>query len=525
MAKKKDVPDSPRSWAIALSAFVISLLIAGVLRTTGHLFVAIMDTYGASRFQANMPFSVRNVVRNLGGPVAGAIGQRFGARNVTLLGVVLGSLGVLLCSFAPNVLWITLLWGGIHGLGVALGNTVISVVVIQHFVKYRATASGLSAAGSCFGSFFLPALMEHMLFRYGLAGSFLLMGGLMMHALPAALILEEPSWMRRKDDSTSGIPSSKRRKNISEFSAFKESENVLTIDFKNRSCSGDLEKNSYERSKECISNLNPEKNGINNQAFTSSMTSIEDISKNKVEKVKNGEMKSRNLSSKEAETQNSIPEQQTQETSFNKAILSILSNPMFFMISLSLVALAILIDPVFIVIVDFIMDKGFDEEVAKYFISALAFGDLVGKLSFGWITDRGYMTVPRYMMMMHIAQGVCFMLLCLLHEFYILMFMIAAVGMTVGATVVMYPVLVGMYLPSVQSMAMGCVPFFTGIVNVAVPPLIGYFRDEIGSYNGMFYITGSASVIVGFLWILEPLLLKFSHKHERVQNMKPAVSS
>ncbi|GFU49347.1 hypothetical protein NPIL_357691, partial [Nephila pilipes] len=66
MAKKKDVPDSPRSWAIALSAFVISLLIAGVLRTTGHLFVAIMDTYGASRFQANMPFSVRNVVRNLG---------------------------------------------------------------------------------------------------------------------------------------------------------------------------------------------------------------------------------------------------------------------------------------------------------------------------------------------------------------------------------------------------------------------------------------------------------------------------
>ncbi|GFU40622.1 hypothetical protein NPIL_134561 [Nephila pilipes] len=525
MAKKEDVPDSARSWAIAFAAFVINVLMAGILRTTGHLYVSLMDTYGVSRFQANMPFSVRNVVRNLAGPVAGAFGQRFGVRNVTLVGVILGTLGVALCSFAPNILWITLLWGGIHGIGVALGNTLNAVVVTQHFVKYQVTASGFAFSGSCFGSFFLPALMEHMLFRYGLAGSFLLTGGLLMHTIPAAMILKEPSWMRRKDTITSEIPSSKRTTGVGECPVSKASENVITIDYKNRSCSGDLERNIYEKSEECFSNLNSEKNGINNPAFTSSMTNMEDISKNKVENVKNREMISRNISSKEAETQNSIPEQQKQETSFNKAIIIILSNPMFFMISLSLVALAILIDPVFIVIVDFIMDKGFDEEVAKYFISALAFGNLIGKLSFGWITDRGYMSVPHYMVMMQIAQGVCFMLLCLLYEFYTLMIMITLVGMTIGATVVMFPILVGMYLPSVQSLAMGCLPFFTGIVNATVPTLIGYFRDGIGSYNGMFYITGSLSVIVGFLWILEPLMSKFSQKNGRVQNQKTAASS
>ncbi|GFU40620.1 hypothetical protein NPIL_134551 [Nephila pilipes] len=392
MAKKEDVPDSARSWAIAFAAFAINSLMAGIFRSIGHLYVAIMDAHGVSRFQANMPFSVRNVVRNIGAPVAGAIGQRFGARNVTLLGVALGSLGILLCSFAPNVLWITLLWGGIHGIGVALGGTLISVVVTQHFVKHQATASGFAFSGSCFGSFFLPALMEHLLLRYGLNGSFLLLGGLLMHTIPAALILKEPSWMRRKDTITSEIPSSKRTTNAGEFPASKESENVITINYKNRSCSGDLERNIYEKSEECFSNLNSEKNGINNPAFTSSITNVEDISKNKVEEVKNSEKKSRNFSSNGAEIQNSMPEQQKQETSFNKAIISVLSNPMFFMISLSLVAFSVLIDPVFIVIVDFIMDKGFDEEVGKYFISAMSFGDLVGKLSFGWIT----FIVPRY---------------------------------------------------------------------------------------------------------------------------------
>ncbi|GFR30787.1 hypothetical protein TNCT_696561 [Trichonephila clavata] len=521
MARKEDVPDSARSWAIALSGCVINAFMAGILRATGHIYLTLIETYGVSRFQANLPFTVRNVVRNLGGPLAGAVGQRFGPRNVTLLGGLLGSLGILLCSFAPNVLWITLLWGGMHGLGVALGNTLNHVVVTQHFVKHRATASGLANSGSCFGSFFLPALMEYMLFHFGLSGSFLITGGLLMHVIPAALILNEPSWLQRKENITPGIPSSKRKANTGEFHACKESQNVRTIGFKKRRSYSDSEPNK-EGPKKCDMNLNVGKKGLDNLAFTRSATDIADVS-DKVGNLKSSDMKSGNLPSEEVEAP--IDEQQKQETSFLKAIIRTFSNPMFFLISLSLAALAFLLDPVFIVNVDFLKDKGLKEEVAKYFISAMAFGNLVGKLGFGWVTDRQYMSIPHFMMVMQIAQGICFMVLCLLYDVYILMVMIAVVGMTVGAATVMFPVLVGKYLPSVQSMAIGCIPIFTGLVNVAVPPLIGYFRDEIGSYNGMFYITGSFSVIVGFLWFFEPLLLKCGQKHERLQNVKKIRSS
>ncbi|GFX25382.1 hypothetical protein TNCV_1423671 [Trichonephila clavipes] len=332
---------------------------AGILRATGHIYLALIDTYGVSRFQANLPFSVRNVVRNLGGPLAGAVGQRFGLRNVTLLGGLLGSLGILLCSFAPNVLWIALLWGGMHGLGVALGNTLSQVVVTQYFVKHRATASGLANSGSCFGSFVLPALTEYMLFHFGLSGSFLLTGGLLMHVIPAALILKEPSWLQRKENIITGNPSWKRKANTGEFHVCKESQNVLIIDFKKHRSYDDSETNE-EGPKKCDRNLNAGKNGIDNLAFTGSTTDIVDIS-DKVENLKFSDMKSGNITSEEVEAQ--INEQQKQETSFLKAIIRTFSNPMFFLISLSLAALAFLIDPVFTVHVDFLKDKGGSSQV------------------------------------------------------------------------------------------------------------------------------------------------------------------
>lgn len=38
----------------------------------------------------------------------------------------------------------------------------------------------------------------------------------------------------------------------------------------------------------------------------------------------------------------------------------------------------------------------------------------------------------------------------------------------------------------------------------------GYFRDTVGSYDGMFYINGSIGAFIGFLWLAEPFLMRCS---------------
>ncbi|GFX25370.1 monocarboxylate transporter 9 [Trichonephila clavipes] len=529
MAKKEEGPDSRRSWAIALAACVINTLLSGISRATGLFYVALIDTYGVSRLEANLPFTVRNVVRNLGGPLVGAIGQRYGPRDVTILGGIFGSLGIILCTFAPNVIWITVLWGGVHGFGVALGNTLFQVIVTQYFEKYRATASGLALSGACLGSFVFPVLLEYMLSNYGLAGTFLVTGGLIMHVLPAAIMLKEPPWIQRAskekehkkpEDLNMKPPVSKKlSKPTQVMSSIKEEGrstneelSVVTVSYdKILESSTDFNVKQEEKALSFRRNSNKKSNGFDNPAYAGSSVELNEKKSDQVVEEPT-RPRLRTISIGEVSVTIKITQDQHQETSIYKGMAKLFRDPMFHMISLSLGAFAMLFDPAITVIVDYIMDKGLTEDVAKYFISMLSLGDLVGRLGFGWVTDRKYMSIPNFMMLIQVIQGICFLLIPLFNGFDTLMSVMVIYGVMSGANLVMFPILVGKYLQSVQSLAIGFIAFFSGILSFAVPPLIGYFRDQVGSYDGMFCITGGLSLVTGLLWLTEPLLLKLGEK-------------
>lgn len=524
--REKEGPDQARSWAIAMAGCVINSLLSGISRTTGLFYVSLIETYGVSRMEANMPFTLRNVVRNLGGPLAGAIGQRYGARDITCIGGIFAFLGITLCTFAPNVLWICILWGGMHGFGVALGNTLFPVIINQYFLKYRATASGIALSGACVGSFVLPVLLEYMLNNIGLSGTFLITGGLIMNVLPAAILMKEPPWTKRKpivrkkpksheENISNNIltvpPAPQKPCNIEQ-----SSEDISIINIKNISPSiilfDDQNKTEEEgfqpttRSGRVFS-----RNGVDNFAFMGSKLNISEKNTEVVEVDDYFEQEMRLRTISIGETSMTFPEPlnyEVQETSLTKGILKMLRNPMFHVISISLGGFAMIFDPTIVVIVDYIKDKGLPENDAKYFISMMSLGDLLGRLCFGWVTDRKYMSLPKFMLLMQVTQGICFLLLPLFHTFDILLTIIVIYGVSSGATLVMYPILVSKYLASLQSLATGFISIFTGVLSFAVPPLIGYFRDRVGSYEGMFLITGGLSVAVGCLWLFEPLLTR-----------------
>ncbi|CAL1275598.1 unnamed protein product [Larinioides sclopetarius] len=503
MVSKGDTPDSARSWAIAIADCFINALLSGLTRTTGLLYVALINTYGVSRFQANLPFSIRVVVRNLAGPIVGALGQRFGIRNVVLMGGVLASIGILLCTFAPSVTWITFFWGGVHGFGVSLCGLGL-ITVTQWFSKYKATGVGLAFSGSCFGSLVLPLFIEYTLNDFGLFGCFLVTSALMLNVLPSAIIMRQPSWMLKKARTLSQISLPPFETNtIFEKTTIPSNvpQKVFGLSFKQRRLTGELVEQEDGKLKlhenDSLANIS---DGISNPAYESAWEELADVNIYQKENKEITKEKRPRLPSTSTEVR--------QETSILKAIRTIGCDPMFYMISLSLAAVAMILDPVFIILVDFMLDKGFTEKVAKYFISALAVGDLIGRLSFGWVTDKKFLSVRTYMMFMQLGQGTCFLLLPVFYNFYILMFMVILFGTITGAALVMIPILVQTYLKSVQSLAMGFISFITGVATLTVPYLIGYFRDEIGSYDGVIYVSGGITIVVSLLWLSEPLLLR-----------------
>lgn len=149
---------------------------------------------------------------------------------------------------------------------------------------------------------------------------------------------------------------------------------------------------------------------------------------------------------------------------------------MFYVISISMAGFALLFDPVITVIVDYIMDKGLKEDDAKYFISMMSLGDLLGRMCFGWVTDRNYLTAAKFILLLQVVQGLCFLTLPFIDGLYNLIIIITVYGLASGANLVMFPILIGKYLRSVQSLAIGFSSVFTGVVSFAVPVLIGEYQ-------------------------------------------------
>ncbi|KFM82175.1 Monocarboxylate transporter 9, partial [Stegodyphus mimosarum] len=188
-----------------------------------------------------------------------------------------------------------------------------------------------------------------------------------------------------------------------------------------------------------------------------------------------------------------------------KAAFELHLNPFFVLICVCRIVYFITITCAVTVIVDFAIDQGLLEDDGKYVIAAFSVGDFIGRLCLGWITDRNYMSLDKYMLVIMILQGICTISLPIMHTRYSLFPTVVIFGIFMGSEFVQNPVLVTKYIDSnKQSIAMGGNNFFPGFLGFVLPSYIGYFRDTVGSYNGIFYINGALSIAAGLLWILKP---------------------
>ncbi|GFY16412.1 MFS domain-containing protein [Trichonephila clavipes] len=185
--------DQKWSWVIALACCFINCLLYGITRLSGLLLVSTVETFEVTRARAAIPFSVSTSVRNLSGIFVGYFGQKFGLRAVIFTGCILASLGAGLCFFVSDILWMTICWGGIFGIGCGLATCLLPLAINQHFDKHRGKASGISYSGSYIGSFIFPPVVVQLLDKYGLPGTFLVISSTLLNGLAASLLFPSPS--------------------------------------------------------------------------------------------------------------------------------------------------------------------------------------------------------------------------------------------------------------------------------------------------------------------------------------------
>ncbi|XP_077509277.1 uncharacterized protein LOC144120583 isoform X2 [Amblyomma americanum] len=159
------------------------------------------------------------------------------------------------------------------------------------------------------------------------------------------------------------------------------------------------------------------------------------------------------------------------------------------------------------VVMDFARDRGIVLDEAVYLLSAFAAADIAGRLSCGWVADTGLVEKKTILGLSCAMFGLVMQVIPFCTEYIGLMCACISTGYGVGNSVVLFSVILGegvgvKRIPA----AMGVITFFSGLTAFGRPALIGFFRDNIGSYDNMLRATGVVLIVVGLAWLFLRLL-------------------
>ena len=171
-----------RGWMVVASAFAIMFVTFGTAYSFTAFFAPLQKTFGASRGDVALAFSINVPLFYLFGAISGPLADRFGPRAICLFGICLGSCGMFLAASA------TALWQVYVGFGLCLGTGigfafVPSIGSVQHwFVMRRGLASGLAVSGIGFGTLVMPIVAAPLIAWLDWRGAWFIFGLLMLSA-------------------------------------------------------------------------------------------------------------------------------------------------------------------------------------------------------------------------------------------------------------------------------------------------------------------------------------------------------
>ncbi|XP_077534894.1 monocarboxylate transporter 5-like [Haemaphysalis longicornis] len=190
-----------KHWGIAAAAAFASFFNMATQINSGFFFVAIMKTFGVDHKDAAWPGSVFTIMTFSGSFFILFLQRVLTVSQITLLGSVLLWLPVIGAAFAPNVTWLTLAFGALHGAGAGVVMVSLMVVLGLHFDKYLAVASGIRDAGTTLCGLAFPSLLLFLQDVYRLRGTLLIYSALLMHVSAAALFLWTTARLDMRRDS------------------------------------------------------------------------------------------------------------------------------------------------------------------------------------------------------------------------------------------------------------------------------------------------------------------------------------
>lgn len=193
--KKPKIPDGGWGWVVVFSSLVISMIADGVSFSFGLLYIEFLNEFGASKSTTAWIGSLFMAVPLLTGPIMSAFVDRYGCKNMTIIGGIISAIGFVLSSYAQSIVVVFITFGVIAGLGLGLCYVTAVVSIAFWFDKKRNLAVGLGACGSGIGTFVYAPLTTFLIEEFGWRGTTLLLAGTFLHMCICGAVMRDPDWM------------------------------------------------------------------------------------------------------------------------------------------------------------------------------------------------------------------------------------------------------------------------------------------------------------------------------------------
>jgi len=165
-------------WVVLFGGFLLSLM-GGMSYAWGSFVLPLVQNWGWTTAQANMPFTVMIIVFSIAMIPAGWLQDKFGPRKVAAVGAVLFLVGYSLAAlmlFYSNPLWLTLTYGG--GVGIACGLTysTIAPTARKWFADRPGFAVSIAVMGFGLAAVVFAPLKKGMIRYLGVDGTLFVIG-------------------------------------------------------------------------------------------------------------------------------------------------------------------------------------------------------------------------------------------------------------------------------------------------------------------------------------------------------------
>ncbi|XP_071086672.1 monocarboxylate transporter 14-like [Haliotis cracherodii] len=470
-AKDRMEMDGGYGWVIVAACFVNNMLVIGLIKSYGILFVQFLKRFQASTSVTSVILGIKAVAFSFSAMLAlNILITRISIRKLSLIGSALTSAGILLSVFAENVAFIIFTQSILTGLGNAFVYGPGIYLLGQYFDKKRPLAIAVANSGISVGLMVLPTLITYLFDEYGFQGALMLLGGVMMQTVVCAALF------RPLQPKELGLP-------------------IPSPDPDDISGSPAPSPATYVNTDKDLEGSNEEKTSFIGMSREDKMQTAS--ADNSCCRAVRGCMATMDL--------------------------SLFKNPIFVCI-LGFSFFGLIGNELSVAFIPSLAkEKGLSDMETAYLFTVAAALDLLSRLLPGIIAQLRLMTRPKMLAGAFIIIGILFQFTAYYKNFQFMLGFIIVYGGFSGFFFSLLPVII-IDLIGLDKFpkAFGFVQVFQGIAGALTYPVLGTFKDLTGNYNVTFHFLGASLLLASAIILTEPLLRRWEARNKNLTDNEVA---